>query len=126
MTLCLAALRGLHQQHLESRGGRGRYARPLELEKRRLQARLGVLEATSLLDEASSTPRASAPPPAASATSVSCVPRLHDLADGAFDAVIGLVRKGLLPEGPGVPTPLEQHGRPCFVCRFVESDVQHG
>ena len=85
----------------------------------------GVLEATSLLDEASSTPRASAPQPAASATSVSCVPRLHDLADGAFDAAIGLVCKGLLPEGPGVPTPLEQHGRPCFVCRFVESDVQH-
>ena len=63
--------------------------------------------------------------PAASDASVSCVPRLLDLTDGAFDAAIGLVCKGLLPEGPGVPTPLdlEQHGRPCFVCRFVESDV---
>ena len=65
--------------------------------------------------------------PAASDASVSCVPWLLDLTDGAFDAAIGLVCKGLLPEGPGVPTPLdlEQHGRPCFVCRFVESDVQH-
>ena len=48
---------------------------------------------------------------------------VHGLADAAFDAAIGLTCEGLLPEGPGVLTPLEQHGRPCFVCRFVESDV---
>ena len=52
------------------------------------------------------------------------VPTLHALADAAFDAAFGFVGEGLLPDGPRVPTPLEQHGRPCFVCRFVESDVQ--
>jgi len=82
-----------------------------------------VLEPASLLDEASPPPRASAPLPSASAASASGVPTLHGLADAAFDAAFGYVGEGLLPDGPRVPTPLEQHGHPCFVCRFVESDV---
>ena len=119
----LQQLHRLHEQEEASRGRRGRYARPLELERRRLHARLAVLEPASLLDEVSPPPRASAPLPSASAASASGVPTLHGLADRALDAAVGFVGEGLLPEGPRVPTPLEQHGRPCVVRRFVESDV---
>ena len=63
-------------------------------------------------------PRASAPLPSGSVASVSGVPTLHGLADVAVDTAIGLACEGLLPEGPGVPTPLEHHGYACSVCRW--------
>ena len=45
----LQQLHRLHKQEEASRGRPGRYARPLELERRRLYARLAVLEPASLL-----------------------------------------------------------------------------